>query len=211
LVALPPEIESGIVAPAASMGIRRISTDGQAGPNLGSSLESSRDIAILSTSAERLVTIQKPYIVRALARGGRFRLLVPEMDGRFLADVEEVESKHQRRESITEEIVRVKRRLGEAVNEAYDRVQLHGKSKDTLIGSVHVGHFSSHLRSTLILCDSSWGWLTITLPPARAPETPSLELMDAGENSLINACWRHFDRIWEVAESRGDVEEIKTR
>jgi hypothetical protein len=109
------------------------------------------------------------------------------------------------RDSISEEIRKVERRLREAIGEAYRQSIRDG---ETSTGSVHIGYFSTHLRCTMILCDEDWGWLTITLPPARAPQTPSFELSNRGRHTLLEACWRHFNRTWTIAAERKEVKDI---
>ena len=60
----------------------------------------------------------------------------------------------------------------------------------------------------MILCDDTWGWLTLTLPPARAPETPSFELGKGGQRTIIAACLKHFNRTWDIVQKRGATRRI---
>jgi hypothetical protein len=206
LAAIAADIRRDLITPARSIGIARISPDGQAGPVMSERIAQARSIAIMSTSAARIIEIQKSYLVEALSKGCGIRILVPELDSVFLSDVEQSESEDAYREPISDEIVKVQRRLREATGEA---ARLSVRVQDAGGGcSVRVGYFSTHLRSTMILCDDSWGWLTITLPPARAPQTPSFELSSQGQHTLLEACLRHFDRTWEIVSERGKVEEI---
>jgi hypothetical protein len=98
------------------------------------------------------------------------------------------------------DIIRV--RLLEALSEAAVNIQRTGLT----LGRAEVGYFTTHLRSTMVLCDKSWGWLTITLPPFRATETVSMELGPTSGRPLLQTCVDHFDRIWEIVEERGEVE-----
>lgn len=200
------EVKHDLVNPARSVGIVRISPDGQAGPVMSEHIAASRHIAIMSTSAARVIEIQKSYLVDALMKGCDVRLLVPELDSPFLRDVEESESEDSYRESISDEVVKVKRRLREAVGEAHRLAP--GGAEEPGASRVQIGSFTTHLRSTMVLCDDDWGWLTITLPPARAPQTPSFELSNQGSHTLLAACLRHFERTWSVVAQRGRVEEV---
>lgn len=206
LEAIAGDIQRDLVTPAQSVGISRISPDGQAGPTMSEQIAKARIIRIMSTSAARVIEIQKSYLVEALSNGCDIRVLVPELESPFLHDVEQSESEDAYREPISEEIVKVQRRLLEATGEAVRSQRLRSPQ---FAGSVRIGHFSTHLRSTMILCDQSWGWMTVTLPPARAPQTPSFELCDKGQHTLLEACLRHFDRTWTIVTERGKVEEIK--
>lgn len=196
---LPDELQSSLITPSQGLGIRYISADGQARPELSRRLARARSISIMSTSAVRLIEIQKPYLVEALTHGCDIRVLVPELESQFLRDVEESESEHARREPISPEIKLVSSRLVEALGEAAAMFRIEQ------LGHIRIGHFTTHLRSTMTLCDDSWGWLTLTLPPARAPETASFEIADEGTRPLLRSCRRHFERTWTIAESRGTI------
>jgi hypothetical protein len=164
---LPNELRTELVTPSEKLGIRRISLNGKAGDAMDDSMSRARAIAIMSTSALRVIELQKPNIVEALASGCQVRVLVPELDGLFVKDVDESESEDDIRDPISDEIRKVERVLREALGEASRSPEL--SDGVSLIGSIQIGYFTSHLRSTMVLCDDSWGWLTITLPPARAP------------------------------------------
>jgi Domain of unknown function (DUF4062) len=207
--AIPDERRVAIAEPAALIGISRISVDGQAGAAMSDNIAKARTIRIMATSTARIIEIQKPYLVEALGFGCQIRVLVPVLDGTFLTDVEESESQDEPREPISDEIRTVERRLREAVAEAYRASD--GSAGNGILGSARMGHFTTHLRSTMVLCDETWGWLTITLPPARAPETPSLELLNSGRYPLLRACLRHFDRTWDIVDQRGSVRMIEAR
>src|SRR5215472_156387 len=98
LDAMATEIRRDLVEPALSLGIGRISPDGQAGPAMSERIGAARSIAIMSTSAARLIEIQKSYLVDALSRGCAVRVLVPELNSTFLRDVEQSESEDAYRE-----------------------------------------------------------------------------------------------------------------
>ncbi|WP_327063685.1 DUF4062 domain-containing protein [Kitasatospora purpeofusca] len=193
-----------LVAPGTQVGVARISVDGQAGNALSDNLGKASSIGIMSTSGKRLIEIQAPYLTKALAAGARLRVLVPVPDGQFLADVDESESLWDERSPIAAEVREVEARLRAIAREARARSTASGSTA----GSAEIGFFTTHLRSTMILCDRTWGWITLTLPPARAPETPSLELRGTQEFGLIDACWKHFERTWAIVEGRGEVRTI---
>ncbi len=208
LEAIAVEAQRDLVVPARTVGIARISPDGQAGPIMSERIAQAREIAIMSTSATRVIEIQKPYLVEALSKGCSVRLLVPELESAFLSDVEQSESEDAHREPISDEILKVERRLREAIGEAYRVSTRDGASS---IGTARIGYFSTHLRATMILCDDDWGWFTITLPPARAPETPSFELNNRGRHTLLEACWRHFNRTWMIVQERQKISRINPK
>lgn len=195
VVAEPSEVQDDIVAPAKALGISRISADGAAGRAMDVALAGAQQIRIMSTSAVRLLEIQLPNLVRAVIAGADLRVLVPMADDTFVDDVKEMEGSRGDHNQISAEIQQVVARLRQVLQLARER----GSER---IGTVRAGYYTTHLRSTLVLCDDSWGWLTITLPPARTTQTASFELAGGTSTTLLADCVRHFDRVWEVVESR---------
>ena len=182
------------------LGIHRIYTTG--GGNIGiQQMASARSIRIMAVSANALIKNRKNEIVNAL-RGQRalIRVLLAEPGSQFVSDVEETESPY-RVGQIGPEIRNVERLLSEYVEEAASGRRIEE------VGKVEIGYYTTHLRSPLILCDESWGWLTLNLPPKRAVQSVSLELSQAN-HGLLEDCIRHFDRCWEIAEQRGRVLKI---
>lgn len=207
---IPPNWQSEIEAilnPCRLQGIIKIVPDGKADSRtMTSHLESSKEIRIIVTSGTRFLDGYRRAISKAIASGASVRVLLPQADSDFVKDVGESEREGEggeiRRNEIAQEIKEAEARFSEYVAEA-------AKIKPTaLTGSISVGYYTTHLRSTLILCDNKWGWLTITLPPLRASETLSLELEQTESECLLNDCIRHFDRAWNIIEMRKNVTRI---
>ena len=200
---------NALVAPAKRLGVARISEDGVAGDEMKERLVSARSIRILSTSAVRLVEIYKRSLAEALSGGCVIRLLLPHPEGLFVQNVEEVESRRLRQDAdIAGQIQTVEAILLDALNEA---ARMPARWGISTLGTVEIGYFTTHLRSTMVLCDESWGWLTLTLPPLRAAETPSLELNNAGHGSLLLACITHFDDTWNTIQAPDSVKRLAVR
>jgi hypothetical protein len=50
----------------------------------------------------------------------------------------------------------------------------------------------------------TWGWINITLPPTKARNTTSLEIIGKnGQETLYSQCEKHFDVLWEISEKNG--------
>ncbi|WP_217240009.1 DUF4062 domain-containing protein [Streptomyces sp. AC555_RSS877] len=198
-------LNDDLIKPCTRLGIQQVSVDGVAGPAMPENLARARTIRIMSTSAVRLLEIYREPLAAALRAGGHIRALLPDPQGAFIADVEEAESLYTPRgANISDEITIVRHRLLDVLG--YARSSPTSLPQDS-VGTVEIGYFTTHLRSTLVLCDDRWGWLTLTLPPARAPETASL-VLNGGERSLLNTCVRHFDRTWEVTAARNSTEQL---
>jgi hypothetical protein len=199
-----------ILKPCKVQGIARVVPDGKAdSATMSRNLEASKEIRIMVTSGTRFLDGYRRAISKAIAGGANVRVLLPQPESEFVKDVGESEREgvggEHRRQEIAQEIREAEDRFSEYMAEA--RISQTPSRPD--LGSIMVGYYTTHLRSTLILCDNSWGWLTITLPPLRASETLSLELCRTGGDCLINDCLRHFDRAWKIVDLRKDVRKIE--
>jgi hypothetical protein len=196
-------IIQSVAEPCNRLGITRVSEDGVAGEAMKHMLSSASSIRILSSSAFRLLDTYRGAMTDAFSNGCSVRVLIPKPGSQFLVDLEEFEAVHVGRGlSLDTELDIIRVRLLEALSEAAVNIQRTGLT----LGRAEVGYFTTHLRSTMVLCDKSWGWLTITLPPFRATETVSMELGPTSGRPLLQTCVDHFDRIWEIVEERGEVE-----
>jgi len=163
-----------------------------------------KNIRIMAVSANALIKQRKNEIISALREHRSFiRVLLAQPNSQFVLDVEESESVH-RIGQISPEIDNVKKLLSEYVEEAAT-----GKRIEE-IGEIKIGYYSTSLRSSLILCDDSWGWVTLNLPPKRAVQSASLELFHV-DGGLLNDCIKHFDRCWEIVEQRKNSFQILPR
>lgn len=75
------------------------------------------------------------------------------------------------------------------------------------VDRVYIGHYNTNLRSSILICDDSFGWLTLNLPPTRAVESPSFELKKT-DDRLLNTANDHFDRVWTICRSNNSIIEI---
>jgi hypothetical protein len=203
---LQNEIEN-VLDPCRSQGILKIVPDSKGDSRTMSHyLEMSKEIRIMVTSGTRFLDGYRRAISKAVANNARIRVLLPQPDSDFVKDVGESEREGEggeiRRNEIAQEIREADARFSEYMAEAKIIQPI------SAIGSISVGYYTTHLRSTMILCDNTWGWLTITLPPLRASETLSMELQQTERECLLNDCIRHFDRTWDVVEMRKHVKRI---
>jgi uncharacterized protein DUF4062 len=196
-----------LVTPSAVLGIERISTTGLPPADLlAAKLRSGNTIRIITTSGVRLFENHRRDILTAVSRGAVIRVLLPIPGSDFVKDVDDVESVYaDRGTKIDQEIQDARLRLADIVAEAKESSVSDGAVRPF---DVQVAHFSTHLRSTYTICDDSWAWLTITLPPERAVQSPSLELVGSGDAPLISLCIQNFDRAWRTAVLREDVTRI---
>jgi hypothetical protein len=183
-------------------GIRRIHCSGRGTSELSEHVASAREIRIMAVSGQALIKLHKPEkIVSALSKNATLQVLLASPHSEFLRDVEDSEGP-SRSGQISPEIDQVWRLLAEYLTEATSKAGL-GRQ----VGEVHIGYHSTLLRSSLILCDRDWGWLTLNLPPIRAVQSTSFELIEK-PGSLLANCQKHFDRSYEIAKSRNSVRSV---
>jgi hypothetical protein len=184
---------------SAEIGITRVSVGGSGGTVLVEKVRTSRVIRIIATSAVRFIESNTSSLVEALANGCDLRILLPEPEGIFVKEVELLEGLERERPTrIADEIRTVIVALSGALQEA---AEFAGRERSVSpLGTVNVGYFSTQLRMTMILCDESWGWVTMTLPPSRSTDCPSLELSGKGTRPLLSLCQAHFDQMWELCD-----------
>jgi hypothetical protein len=200
---------TGVGESAVEIGISRISMGGLGGTELINRLRKSRLVRIISTSGVHLIETYTSALVEALANGCDIRLMLPEPESAFVEDVEMMEEKElgrARPTRIADEIRSVRLTLCGALQDASD---LAARERNVNpIGSISVGRFSTHFRSTMVLCDETWGWLTLTLPPARSTDSPAFALSNSGSRPLLRVCQSHFDFTWQILLETSNVESI---
>ena len=191
-----------ILAAAKQLGISKIYRPGVFPPDFESLMETSKSISIFAISSLNLISGHKSQLVAALANNQAWiRVLLATPGSEFVKDVEAIESV-TRADQISRQIDEVDALLREYRAEA---MQLTPPNQ--VIGKLELGYFQTHLRSSVILFDNSWGWLTLNLPPKRANDSVSLELIEV-QNGLLSDVTSHFDAIWNHLKSKGLVTEL---
>lgn len=180
-------------------GILRIYEDGELGTIIGKPhVASSRTVRIMQTTGIGLTKQLKQEMVTVLEHpNARIKVLIAKSEGDFIKEVEQVEGR-SRMGNIVPEVRSVEGILAECVEEAKNKYA----GKD--IGKIFIGHYNTQFRTSLLICDNLWCWMTLILPPKRAPLSLSYELVRSN-TPLIDDCICHFDRVWEIV----DKQEIK--
>lgn len=179
-----------------ALGIRRIFLCGKqsVSSQMTQRLMAARTIRIISVSGQALIKAHKSELVKALKNNSAIiKVLIAEPDSEFVMDVEITESK-SRRGQISPEIFQVEALLLEYLKEARD-----DNTQQLQCGRIELGHYTTHLRNSITICDDQWAWFTPNLPPKRSIETVSFELNSKPDGLLVD-CLIHFDRVWELAQ-----------
>jgi len=183
------------------LGVKKIHVTGTRGEALPQMANAST-IRIMAVSGNTIVKLRKDEIIHALRnKRADIRLLIAQPGSVFVSDVEAAESTY-RIGQISPEIISVKQLLYE-----YWREALNGRKPES-IGKIYIGHYSTHLRVSLIICDDAWGWATLNLPPKRAVQSVSLELVQT-PNGLLKDAINHFEACWDYAFDNQLVHEVR--
>ncbi|HUT10721.1 MAG TPA: hypothetical protein VMY42_09510 [Thermoguttaceae bacterium] len=175
------------------LGIRRIYGHGELTPKMSGRIEDARQIRMMAITGFGWIHTNETHIRNALVHSAaKIRILIAEPESDFMKNQKSAESDT---------------RLGHGPNETSAvldllREDVRAAQKEVganqTIGTVSVAYYRTDLRSSIIICDDSWGWLTINLPPSRARHMPSLELVTAS-GGLLADCITHFERIWTLS------------
>ena len=173
-------------------------------------------LKIIATTGSALFKNNITLFTNYIASGGSIQLLVGLKDSPFLNEVGDAESNDyfDRNQYLHGELDGV---LGECAEIYANAMTISNSNPGGKIGTIEIGGFNTQFRSTIIMCElkdgSHWGWLTVTLPPAKAKGSISLEFdsrmkllngEEKSENSfrLAAAAEEHFNKVWgEVAKT----------
>lgn len=145
-------------------------------------LRNANEIKIIALSATSFLYNFGSFIIEALIKkNATIKLLIAKENSETVEDVELIESNYSKGH-ITNEIRSTKDQLKEMC------IKANGN------GKIWFGQYRTLIRNSIIICDKSWGWLTLSYPPKGSVESISLEL-DSGK--LLEDCIKHFDKIWK--------------
>ena len=183
-------------------GVMDIHPDGRSGESMRRHIAEAQNIRIIATSGLIFFREYKSEIVKALRENrAAIWVLIAKPDSEFVAEVGNMEG-GTRAIEMPQEIGQVEGLLHEYLCEA-------AKTKEVAreLGEISLGYFNTQMRNPMILCDDSWGWLTLSLPPKRSTEVPAFELEKAA-HGLLKDCVVHFDEIWKTAKVQGNTRQI---
>ena len=187
-----------ILISAKQLGIKRIHAYGRSGKQMTKALKNAKNISILTASGSRFFWMYKATLTEALLKQRtniKVALATPQSE--FVKDIEEAEQRTSGNRADLE-IDQVLAVLSECAKNAREK-----EKDEKRVGTIQVGHFTTQLRSTMIICDS-WAWMNIALPPKTAVDSVTFELIEYNKG-YFNDCLNHFNRIWNIIEKKGTV------
>lgn len=178
---------------------------------------SARCVYIVSTTGAGLLkSLKEMALPTALRNGVDFNIIIPDKGSSFCEDVAMAECKRknytsvieiQNRNRIEQEFEATHQYLNEAYCQAMD---------GDIPPKGHIRCFNSRtlLRQTLLLAvfkdESAWGWLTMTMPPVRTANSPSIAIVDNNsKNGLGKFIIDHCECLMRLAEQKHEVHIIQ--
>ena len=166
--------------------------------NFSYHMANAKRIRIMALSGEIVIKKTQKEIVSALVNNKAFiQVLLCEPNSTFVLDTDEIEGRG------------ANAKISDEINSTTDRLNRYAlesreEKREEEIGQIKVGYYTTHLRSSLVICDTDWGWLTFSLPPQTATQSISMELMFT-ENGLMSRMIKHFDQCWKIVEDRNNI------
>ncbi len=178
-----------------NMGVIGIHTSVPHPDPMPSRIQKAKFIRIMQPSGKILLQNQDKMIIDALKEGAKIHWMITEDKSEVCRDFVQVERLANNLCTWTDTEIRdVEEKLYTLLHRAWDECE---PSKRRAIGKIFVGYYRTHLRCQLVLCDRDWGWMSITLPPARPRDSWSFELRPV-KGGLLEQCDKHFDYSWQA-------------
>jgi hypothetical protein len=177
---------------ASKWGLERIHMQGRANKIIKKKLDHIKTLRIIVVSGDNLIKSLKDELLFLLTvKRATIQLLLATPNSEFVKDVENIESDF-RQNKISGEINTVISYVKEYLSEA--------SRKEEIIGSFKIRHYNTQIRSSVIIINDEWAWLTLYLPPQRALQAMSFEFVKKNEDSIVKQCLTYFDSIWEKSK-----------
>ena len=176
---------------------------------------SARCVYFVSTTGSSLLkSICEKVLPEALRNGVKINIIIPDKESQFCKEVAMAECERYNKivtklneKRIADEFDSVHQYL----NESY----CHAMSGDTPPkGKIMCFNSKTLLRQTIFLAVSkekrAWGWVTMTVPPFRSSDTPSIVIDDNDvSNGLGKIIEDHCKCLMRLAEKNNEFKEIK--
>ncbi|MBI3852694.1 MAG: hypothetical protein HY298_20765 [Verrucomicrobia bacterium] len=159
-----------------------------------------KEIRILAFTALGLIRSSQQVLATAVSAGATIRVILADPKSRIFESSARMTFRESYPRSPSNAIKETESRLKQIVPRSGARSS-SGRS-----GCIYLGHFDSEFRCFLTICDDSWGWLTLHLPPKDSIATPSFELV---HGKLLNDCISYFDNLWKLLEKRKKIRKLK--
>lgn len=175
----------------------------------------SKNLYIIATTGTSLFkTLMHNAIPSALRNGANINIIIPDVRSQFCEDVALCETYRDNEVIQKQNSQRIQHEFYDSIlflNKAYAKAKSDGISKS---GSIKVYCCGTLLRQTLLMAELDnefWGWLTMTMPPLLAVNTPTISFEVPKDNkyeSIGDFIKSHCECLISVAERKYQTIEI---
>lgn len=161
-------------------------------------LRNARKIQILAVNVEMLLRNRPVAIKEALKQGAEIQVLIATKDSELVKEMEAIEigdGRDPNSRSIPKCIDESRGELISLYKEVTKELPTlsHGR-----VGKIMLGHFNTHYRESMIICDQNWVWWTPHLNPARGADRPTF-VAEGADSQFVRLCVRHFEAVKRVS------------
>lgn len=154
-------------------------------------------IRVLAINIEMLLRNMPAPFLHALKRGAEIQVILALSDSELVEEMEAMEVADGRPpgRSIGDCIREADGQLAGLLADAHNALPARDRHR---LGKIRLGHFNTHYRESMIICDDKWVWWTPHLNPARGADRPTLVFEGRGRK-LVQLCLRHFEAVERIA------------
>jgi len=170
---------------------------------LKNKIENANIIRLFFTTGRGFFINNKDAVSTAIKNGAEIQVLLAKKDSAFLSDVAIMEKNAVETLSLDS--------IHKEVDDVYDKISLIRAEQSAKVeGKIAVKYYETEFRMSIILIETKdkndWGWVTVTLPPAKAVNTISFEIernkhakdkSKHTKDNMYTQCKTHFDSVWE--------------
>ena len=161
-------------------------------------IENAKEIkALFVTATNSFLADHNENLRDCISNGGSLKVIIATPDSQFIKDIEEIEGRDDG--SIDKEIDGTKEKLKLLKNDAERKNKNIDPDK-----LVEYKHFSTQLRSSIILIDDKICYVVPNAPPIRSGE--SLGFLFWGKNlnkkKGVENFFKHFDELYELSKKK---------
>lgn len=193
-------------------GIKGIYYNERASDRIKEKLSKIEDLKIIAVSGTNMLKSLEADLVTLLTQNhAEIKILVGSPYSDFIREVEACESYDPilqsnsglRVDMISQEIEHVIKNINICIEKAISKQKKKNKS---VMGKLVLKHFNTQMRSSIIIINNEWAWLTLNLPPAKALNSLSIEFYRKDNDSYINDIVKHFNAMFQLST---DCKEVK--
>ena len=166
-------------------------------------LKTATEIRIFHTTGQKFFHANETAIKDAICNNdAKVHVLIGKKGSKFLSDVSvlEVNARDYKNRQIRTEKQDIHTEITDVENLLKGLMDMN----DNPMGSIKIGYVETEFRMSMTLTKDNkgneWGWITLTLPPAKARNSISFEIEGKNQkedDNIYNQCVTHFDAIWK--------------